>query len=203
MDSNTLNENKAPSKRDDILKAALEIFVNEGYDGTTMEYISQKAEVSKRTLYKHFSNKRRLLEDILIYLVEENQALFNFSFDPKLALTGQLTTIVRAKVANMSQPSHIQLAKIIISQRLKDKEFFQPHLQEILKGDKVTLSWIEKAQSAQMLNPNLPSVEILEGLHEIINGLLLLPMLLLKKKNPCEWDIERICMMFEAAYSPK
>lgn len=59
-------------KRQAILAAAKQAFVNQGYSGASMEAIAEAAPVSKPTLYNHFSGK----QDLFAAVVEaECQAL--------------------------------------------------------------------------------------------------------------------------------
>lgn len=51
-----------------ILAAATELFLGQGYDATSMDAISRTAGVSKATLYSHFLNK----ETLFAALVESN-----------------------------------------------------------------------------------------------------------------------------------
>ena len=68
------------TKKQDILLASIEIFVNEGFDRPTMDSIATRANVSKRTLYKHYPSKRSLLDSILIHLISNNQKALEFNF---------------------------------------------------------------------------------------------------------------------------
>ncbi|MBA4544243.1 TetR/AcrR family transcriptional regulator [Thermoactinomyces daqus] len=47
-------------KQKDIIGAALELFAEKGYDGTTTQAIAQKAKVSEKTLFKNFGSKQEL-----------------------------------------------------------------------------------------------------------------------------------------------
>ncbi len=47
-------------KQKDIIQAALELFADKGYDGTTTQAIAQKAKVSEKTLFKYFGSKQEL-----------------------------------------------------------------------------------------------------------------------------------------------
>lgn len=49
-----------PSKRDQILEAALARFSEVGFDGTKIRDIAQRAGVSEGALYKHFASKEAL-----------------------------------------------------------------------------------------------------------------------------------------------
>ena len=52
---------KTKEKRDQILKAAEELFASRRYDEITMDEIAQLAQVGKGTLYRYFSSKEALL----------------------------------------------------------------------------------------------------------------------------------------------
>lgn len=69
------------SKRRQILAGARKVFMDLGFDGTSMGEIARAAGVSKGTLYVYFADKSALFEAIL-----EEEALFHgqvvFNFDP-------------------------------------------------------------------------------------------------------------------------
>lgn len=46
-----------------LLRAALELFSERGYDGTTTADIARRADVTERTYYRHFPDKREALFD--------------------------------------------------------------------------------------------------------------------------------------------
>ncbi len=50
----------APQKHDQILRAALEVFLDVGFERATTNTIASRAGVSKATLYNHFEDKRSL-----------------------------------------------------------------------------------------------------------------------------------------------
>ncbi|GAB3695552.1 TetR/AcrR family transcriptional regulator [Saccharopolyspora tripterygii] len=52
-------------KRAAILDAAEELFVSEGFDVVSVDAIAARAEVSKRTVYDHFGDKRALFQGAL------------------------------------------------------------------------------------------------------------------------------------------
>ena len=51
----------AQNKRDDILNAAMELFGELGYDGTTVPMIAERAKVGAGTIYRYFENKESLV----------------------------------------------------------------------------------------------------------------------------------------------
>ena len=54
---------KSAQKRADILKAAQRLFLELGFEGTSMDAIAALAGVSKLTVYNHFTDKERLFQD--------------------------------------------------------------------------------------------------------------------------------------------
>lgn len=54
----------ANNKRDDILKAALILFAERKYDGTTVPMIADKARVGAGTIYRYFESKETLVNEL-------------------------------------------------------------------------------------------------------------------------------------------
>ncbi|MDL5201361.1 TetR family transcriptional regulator [Streptomyces sp. ALI-76-A] len=52
-----LRELKKQRTRDALLRAALELFVSRGYEGTTVDDIAEAVEVSQRTFFRYFAGK--------------------------------------------------------------------------------------------------------------------------------------------------
>lgn len=53
-----------------ILDAATELFLGEGFDGVSMDRVTQAAGVSKATLYVHFRTKQELFTGVILREVE-------------------------------------------------------------------------------------------------------------------------------------
>lgn len=60
-------ERERLARRQSILTAAYELFIEKGYDATTMDDIAERAELSKPTLYAHFKNQ----DELYLVLVAE------------------------------------------------------------------------------------------------------------------------------------
>ncbi len=56
-----LREHKRTMTRDGLYEAAVELFVEHGYEATTMDDIAQRAVVSRATAFKYFPKKEDLL----------------------------------------------------------------------------------------------------------------------------------------------
>jgi AcrR family transcriptional regulator len=55
-------------RRDLILRSAIQVYVAEGYHGTTMEKIAAKAELSRATLYLYFKTKDEIFVHAIVSL---------------------------------------------------------------------------------------------------------------------------------------
>jgi AcrR family transcriptional regulator len=113
---------RSQEKRREIVAAAAELFVELGYEHTTMSAISERVGGSKATLYGYFASKEELLRAVLEYDVA-NAALLvlhKFPADVDLRegltrlgvqyLTGRLAALSIANVrtlANLPRDSHM------------------------------------------------------------------------------------------------
>jgi TetR/AcrR family transcriptional repressor of mexJK operon len=51
------DEGRSARKRRAILEAATTVFLDTGYQGSSVDQIAAQAAVSKQTVYKHFADK--------------------------------------------------------------------------------------------------------------------------------------------------
>lgn len=63
-----------PRKREAILVAARDLFIEGGFDGMSMEETAARAVVSKVTVYKQFTSKEDLLEELVSLESERMEA---------------------------------------------------------------------------------------------------------------------------------
>ncbi len=54
-----------PSKRDELVRKALEIFYREGFHATGMDRLAAETGISKTTMFKHFRTKEELILAVL------------------------------------------------------------------------------------------------------------------------------------------
>jgi AcrR family transcriptional regulator len=59
---NISTDTNLTDKQKNIIQAALELFAENGYNGTTTQAIAQKAKVSEKTLFKYFGSKKELFK---------------------------------------------------------------------------------------------------------------------------------------------
>lgn len=74
-------------RRNEILSAALEVFIEKGYDKASMDDIVRASGLSKGTLYWYFKNKEALFVDLIVFIGEQ----FMQSMNSTLAASADLS----------------------------------------------------------------------------------------------------------------
>jgi AcrR family transcriptional regulator len=74
------------STRDRILDVALDLFTDQGFDGTSMREIAERLHMSKPAIYYHFASKEEILVALHMRLHEFGKAALD-------RLTGQTVTL--------------------------------------------------------------------------------------------------------------
>lgn len=72
--------NMSTNKQDDIFDAAMQLFAERGYDGTTIPMIADKAKVGAGTIYRYFDNKESLVNSLFIKCVSQFAELLKNDF---------------------------------------------------------------------------------------------------------------------------
>lgn len=86
----------SPAKRAAIIRAALEVFVREGYARASVDAIAEAAGVSKRTIYDYYGGKERLFLSAVRETTAAQAAAFGELLDRTL---GQVTDVEAALTA--------------------------------------------------------------------------------------------------------
>jgi len=113
-------------KQTDILKAAIRVFSEHGFDGAKMEYIAKEAGIGKGTVYEYFESKDRLFEEILIFSVNQ------FSLGLKECIDKGET--VEEKILNCSRfnieflNNHMEFMHIAMQVKILSKEIRVHHM---------------------------------------------------------------------------
>ncbi|AFZ45764.1 transcriptional regulator, TetR family [Halothece sp. PCC 7418] len=78
------------SKRQQIIQGAISVFLEQGYEGTSMDRIAAVAGVSKNTIYNHFQDKKGLfvflMEQVTTERFERVFGSVSLSGDPAMVL---------------------------------------------------------------------------------------------------------------------
>ena len=70
-----------PDKRDEIVKAALELIAEHGFHGAPMAMIAERAGVGAGTIYRYFENKDVMIAELFRELEERSQPVIKGGYD--------------------------------------------------------------------------------------------------------------------------
>ncbi len=84
--------------REEILKAALSLFAEKGFHGTTMQDIAEVSEFSVGTLYNFFRNKEEIYDSLILDVAEEFHQILNEILDGKGSETERIQEVIAAKI---------------------------------------------------------------------------------------------------------
>lgn len=94
---NTLSrrERKKLETREALLEAALVLFREKGYEETTMEEITERADVAKGTFFNYFPSKEELLGEAAAWRVEQLRAALAVSLGAPASPVGRIKLLMR------------------------------------------------------------------------------------------------------------
>lgn len=102
-------------KRAAILDAAKRLFVERGYNATSMDAVAGEARVSKLTVYSHFGDKDALFTEAVRCKCEEQLPAQIFLADRRGPLREQLLEIARAFFALVTSDEALAVHRTVIA----------------------------------------------------------------------------------------
>ena len=116
---------RSAQKRLAILTAGREVFLQHGYLGASMDEVAAGADVSKVTVYKHFSDKHSLFVAVVTAAIEEAEATSRSLVDnlgKSVDVEQDLRTFARQHITVVMQPHLIQLRRLVIAESTRFPE---------------------------------------------------------------------------------
>jgi len=128
-------------RHEELLNVALDIFLEKGFEQTTMEEIAIRVGMSKRTVYARYEDKARLFKAAVQRAIErytvprsEVEALATND------LAETLAAIARQRIANVATPVATKLQRILSAQSYRFPELFHAAFDE---GAGPTISFLK------------------------------------------------------------
>ena len=107
-------------KRAAILESAKRLFVEQGYDGVSMDQIAAAAGVSKLTVYSHFGDKDALFAAAARAYCDQRLPSELFDANPDVPLRERLSEIAQAFYAMVSSPEAVAGHRILCTPQMAD-----------------------------------------------------------------------------------
>lgn len=125
---------RAEARPDEVLDAALHLFVEQGYAHTTVEQIARRAGLSKGAVYLYFPSKKALLEGLVRRAVGPVAGFLQnigagFRGDPRPVIAGFL----KFAAAAISAPGTLAIPKLVIREVMTAPEIAQIYRTEVLE----------------------------------------------------------------------
>jgi len=146
IDKKPRKKRDTSSKHTAILEGAIQVFIENGFESSSMDTIAEVAGVSKRTIYNHFSSKEILFQAILADFLKQREAIKPIKYSPDTPLGDQMKEFARAELYLIDDPIRRGLSKLFTSVFLMDIEFgkatrsqYHPHQALIL--------WLDSAKA--------------------------------------------------------
>jgi len=105
------------AKRAAILEAGKRLFLESGFERTSMDAIASAAGVSKITVYSHFQDKDTLFRAVCKGVCEQQMPHEMFVLDKRAPLRQQLLQIARAFFGLVMSPESVALHRLMIAQQ--------------------------------------------------------------------------------------
>jgi TetR/AcrR family transcriptional repressor of mexJK operon len=111
-----LMDAKQGSKPAQIMAAAKELFTSQGFGATSMDAIARTANVSKATLYAHFSGKEELFAAMVSNECRTQARLLSAPDADDRELTEALWEIGRNYIAFLVSPPAIAIFRVVVAE---------------------------------------------------------------------------------------
>lgn len=124
---------RAEARPDEVLDAALDLFIEKGFAATRVEDIAKRAGISKGGVYLYFPSKEQILEGIVrraIVPIADHALGFikDYEGDPRLVIT----MIMKLVATRLSEPKMIAVPKLIMHEVTGFPELAEMYRREVL-----------------------------------------------------------------------
>ncbi len=143
-------------KRAEIIKAAILEFLEKGFDCTSMDKISSRACVSKRTVYNHFKSKDVLFEEIVESLWERCAQVTDVRYNPDTTLREQLLKIAEHEYALQSDEDFKGMIRLYMGECIKSTAIADKAMERVNSMENGITKWMREAIADKRLKDNDP-----------------------------------------------
>jgi AcrR family transcriptional regulator len=153
-------QGESPSRQDEIVEAAIPVFLRFGYKKASMDAVAAAADLSRQAVYLHFSNKEALFSAVVIRLSQLTRDVAHVAlWRSGLSLNRQLLAAFDEMMPDESMELLSELlvtAKDLVPQSVVDIDALVVHeiserLQDALAGRQWPVSGVTIEEAAEVL----------------------------------------------------
>lgn len=146
-------------KRAQVMDAAVELFLANGFDQTSMDAVAARAGVSKTTVYAHYADKLELFRAV----IERAGAQFDFNLDrtrldsrsdPETKLTQVIIEVLEATTT----PAYLAFLRMVVTESARRPELTHV-MEDVAPSDLITLVAAILQEEAALQGYTLPQPE--------------------------------------------
>jgi AcrR family transcriptional regulator len=147
------------AKRKQILAAARQLFTESGFDGTSTDAISDRAHVSKETLYRYYRSKEELLVAVMREMTVERV------LPPTMALPtarthedveATVTRVLDAALDQFSDPVYVALCRLAFGESGRRPQLIELFRETVPRaGSQALQAFLEDARQHDLLRADL------------------------------------------------
>ncbi|MBA4493894.1 TetR/AcrR family transcriptional regulator [Paenactinomyces guangxiensis] len=187
---NILIDTNLTDKQKDIIRAALELFAEKGYDGTTTQSIAQKAKVSEKTLFKYYRSKQELFrQTVYPAMLQALQPMFMERIEGILSKENDYHDILHAVFKDRVEFAieNTDVMKLVFQELLLSPEFREVMSVFVKQNVLPRISQVFQTMSeAEHLSMPLPS--LIRVVLSLLAGYVITRTILIPDQ---EWDDEK------------
>ena len=168
---------RSERKHEAIVSAAKRAFLEHGVQGTSMDKLAEMAEVSKRTVYNHFSNKEQLVLHMLSDLWTQTMVEVDVPYAADVPLKDQLMKLVEAEIELVSGSEFLGLSRAAAEYYMFQPEKLQAAMTDFPAETTALHRWLGEAMHDGRIRSSDINVAF-DQLHSLVKGGCYWPQLL-------------------------
>ncbi|MBM7617536.1 AcrR family transcriptional regulator [Weissella uvarum] len=188
-----VNTTDMPNGKRKVLQAAVELFSEKGYAGTSTSEIAKLSGMSEATVFKYFKTKHELLESILEPMVEHlvpsiAQDFVSSVQAHQMSLDDFINFIVHDRYAFFAENQHVIM--ILLTEFLTNKDFVEKAKTKISPYFENLLAQVEKIGGDELAVTPVEVIRIVGG--QLVMYLMQQFKLMPEAKFDVEHDLDEI-----------
>ncbi|WED20839.1 TetR/AcrR family transcriptional regulator [Vibrio sp. JC009] len=186
-----VKKTRSELKREAIVEAAKLAFIESGVQGTSMDAISEKAQVSKRTVYNHFETKEALVMHIINELWRKAIMQIDVKYSAEKPLHEQLSQLLLIEAQLISSSENIELSRVAFGHFFYNPDALKKEMVKYSARETALYRWLEAAVADGKLKP-MDFEFANDQLHHMLKGACFWPLLLDMGCKPEEENLQRL-----------
>jgi AcrR family transcriptional regulator len=199
---------RGDKRRDEIAAVAEQVFLELGFNNTTMQIVASRAGASKETLYRHFGSKEGLFSEVVRARAERFFGKVEREIGQRNDPREVLKDLGYNLLSKLLYEDSLCLFRIVISEVQRTPElgriFFEQGPNQLLKD---LSNYLEYATAQGMLNCDEPVLQAKLFLGSVIANRHIIKLVVPEYEQLTEdvirRHVEEAVKMFLAAYGPK